>query len=62
MTHTWMASMWEWLANMEHGILGAFPPPTNLNAHAHTENTVWFTNTSAGSRKQQSSQEITWCW
>ena len=21
----------------------AFPPPTNLNAHAHAENTVWFT-------------------
>ena len=21
----------------------AFPPPTNLNAHAHGENTVWFT-------------------
>ena len=20
----------------------AFPPPTNLNVHAHTENTVWF--------------------
>ena len=28
--------------------VAAFPPPTNLNAHAHAENTVWFTRLALG--------------